>query len=665
MRLALDMAGIEVKSLDPASEVLSVELLANRGDHRSYEGIVREAAALLRPLGANPVDALDVPLSDDHAWRNDERLLGEADPSLCLAYELLAFRLPGRFDPQWDADIVHLHELTGGDSDDHPVVAATNIVTAEIGQPLHAFDADTIEGPIRVRPSRAGEQILLLNHESATTLDGGIPVIADDAKVLAIAGVLGGQESSVTDATTSFLIESACFAPVEVRRGAQRLRVSTLASQRFERGGDPTAPRRGLRRLAALLERGGLGPSDHAVAVAARFEDAPFVIPFGAADANRLLASALSEEDVVEYLRWYGFARDGDGFRVPPWRRWDVREQADLIEEVAQAITYDNLPTAAPIIDSGALPTPEDELKDGVDEALSATGFIEVFGETFHDEAAAALLRGRRPSLDGDADPEHVRLVNSVDPRHGLLRRSAMVTAADIIRQNVHEGITSGRLYEWARVFWATSGDWGVEERDALWLAAFVEDGSAGDVFPLVRGAVEEAAYVTGLPLCIAPAAPEGRSAFHAHAAARILLHDVSVGAIGALAPEIADALGLERGAVAYAELDPKALLRGLSRPRAPVPRATPRTQAMRRMVSFRVPRRLYAGEVLEALAQRSLESPVAWQFDSEYYDEESRSITIRAEMDRNAWPSREAASEFVLSIARAVADELAIEIRA
>ena len=239
-------------------------------------------------------------------------------------------------------------------------VDATNLANLEFGQPTHCFDADTIVGPIRIRQARPGEQAWPLFAEEKVEVPAGAIVIADDEKVLAIAGVIGCEESKATESTTRILLESAAFDPVAVRKASRALNIHTDSSARFERGSDASQVLVGAARVVGLLEGHGWTRVGE-TGMVGDWTDERRTIEIDTAAAANFLGIDLSDDESAERLRRYGFevtVSDGHlSVIVPPHRVWDVEFPADLYEELAKSIGYNDTPSTLPPVDMGALPT--------------------------------------------------------------------------------------------------------------------------------------------------------------------------------------------------------------------------------------------------------------------------------------------------------------------
>src|SRR5699024_9821836 len=245
------------------------------------------------------------------------------------------------------------------------VVDVTNYVMLETGQPQHAFDNDTLDGDIMVRPALVGETLTLLDG-SEVELDGSFMVIANAGRALAVAGVMGGMASRVTDATQNIFLESAHFAPAAIMGKARKLGLHTDASHRFERGVDPQLPMRALERASQLLlalAGGKAGPVQVAEDTSALPAHEP--IKLRRQRLARVLGISIDDAEVARILEALDMRVTADeyGWRaVAPGRRFDIEREEDLIEEVARVYGYHRIPVRAPAGELVLAPQPETRL---------------------------------------------------------------------------------------------------------------------------------------------------------------------------------------------------------------------------------------------------------------------------------------------------------------
>ncbi len=457
----------------PGDAVLDVAITPNRPDATSHLGIARDVAALVgQPLrvphvdvpatGGETADAVKVSIEDDG----------------CARYAALVVRgVTVGPSPDWLRERL---EAVGVRSVNN-VVDVTNFVLHETGQPLHAFDLATLAGPaITVRAARAGETLVTLDGESRTLPDGAL-VIADSDRAIAVAGVMGGRDTEVTDATRDVLIESAWFHPSRVRRAARALGLHTDAAYRFERGVDPTGQLVAAARAAALIAElaGGTVATGAVDTVARPYE--PVTVRLRPGRLARVLGAPVPDDEVERLLTAIGFgvARDAahtlDAFAeaalrdanvaaaareathagwlvtVPPFRP-DVTREIDVIEEVARLHGFGRLPvparTALPLA-----PATESASARRLDETrrrLAALGVREITTNSLLPLDAA-----RRFSDAGwtGHDRPPVETLNPISQDMAALRPSLLPGLIAVASHNAARGARALRLMEAGTVF--------------------------------------------------------------------------------------------------------------------------------------------------------------------------------------------------------------------
>jgi phenylalanyl-tRNA synthetase beta chain len=595
LRDLLDDLGIEVKRQE--GEVYTLELLANRGDHHCYEGVAREVAARFAlPLSLPASVDLDV---------GDSPVPVRIESDLCLVYT--ATLLEGGSGDLSEASLRPLR-AAGMDTVSAPV-DATNLANLELGQPTHAFDADRIEGGITVRVSRPGDRVWPLFTAEPREMPPGHLVIADDRKILAIAGVIGCEESKTTEGTRRILLESAAFDPVAVRKASRALDIHTDSTARFERGSDPSRPLIGAGRVVALLEREAGWQRVGKTGVAGSWTDPERTIWFELSDANRFLGLHLSIERVADILSRLGFhlAIGGDGrigARVPPVRLWDVEYPADLFEELAKITGYNEAPAALPPVDCGSLPTAPEERRTRVDDVLVGAGFYEVVTDGFHGRQ----LREKLGISQGHPLWQHVETTNALDRGYALLKNSALAQAVEAVAENLRVRSLEVKLFEWTRTFHVRA-EGGPTERRLLWAIAsgserprtWAERPRPADVW-FVRGVVEELAIELGIPLVVGPADPEAplASLLHPNRQLAVRLDGRVVGVIGEVHPTVLAGFKIKAGRPVYLEIDAAALLETVGR--RPEYREPANWHPVERNLAFTLPHEFEAGRVAEAL---------------------------------------------------------------
>ena len=421
--------GIPLEKLYPGETVLELEVTPNRADLACMEGVAREFAALgAKTRDRGPIQAPAAgPLS---GWKVEV-----ADPKDCPRYSLTAISVKGGIDsPDW----MKRRLSACGMRSLGLLVDVTNYVLLETGQPVHAFDALKVQGTtIQVRRASAGEKI--------TGLDGGSHdltpqdlVIADAKGPVALAGVVGGKESSVEGGTRKILLESARFNPGTVRKTARRLSLHTESSRRFGRGGlDPHLVERARNRVIALLqESGALEKVEGVLTVGTEDKKEPGIIPLRLAKVEKMIGQALDLKKIQARLAALGFEARGDGWIPPSWRE-DVREEMDLIEELVRLENLDHTPSALdPLAEGESAEDREDRRRRRIRTFLTERGFTETLTGSLVRNEEGAVIR-----LSVPAGPEASALRSSLIP--GILGSAG---------RNVSRGTTDLKLFEIGRV---------------------------------------------------------------------------------------------------------------------------------------------------------------------------------------------------------------------
>jgi len=613
IRHLLDDLGIEVKRIegDGDRSVFVLELLANRGDHHCYEGIAREVAARrsgtvrwpkLATLdqGASPIP-----------------LVVESD--LCLVYTATLLERGSGPDA---VDAAAARVLEAADTRAlGAAVDATNVANFEIGQPTHAFDADTIEGTLTIRTARKGESARLLFTTERVAVPEGTLVIADDRKILAIAGVIGCEESKTSPATKRLLLESATFDPVAVRKASRALHTSTDSSARFERGADPERALTGAARVVELLEARGAFRRAGPTAVAGTWRNPNRTLDVDAAGVDRFLHTALGADGVAAILARYGYGvrpRAGHlAVTVPTWRLWDVAETADVIEDVARAVGYDALPTALPTVGAGSLPSPEEARRARADDVLVGLGFQEICTDGFYGRHVFELL-----GID-DRHPlaRHVRTTNAVDKANALLKNNALHQAIEAVATNERRRVNDLSVFEWTRTFHPIDHPEGgapdparppCSERRLLWAITSGRDrprkwddrSRPADV-AFMKGVLEELSVELGQPFALdtADATHPLADFLHPGRRAAIVLDGVRVGVLGEVHPAVARRYKLRAARPCYLEIDASVVLAEGTRPPFVAPSDL---QPVVRSVALAVPAGIEAGTIGAAIRKAS-----------------------------------------------------------
>jgi phenylalanyl-tRNA synthetase beta chain len=563
---ALTGGGLPVEHIQRLEKdaVLDVEVTSNRSDCLSHIGVAREISALLdRPFKDVQivVDESTTPVSDLTSVRIDA-------PELCPHYTARVIRNV-KIGPSPDWMIKRLEAI--GVRSINNVVDVTNYVMFELGQPLHAFDFDKLSGrKIIVRTARDGESITSIDgHERK--LSEGMLVIADAEKPVALAGVMGGLDSEVTNRTVNVLLESARFDPLSVRRTARALDMKSDSSYRFERGIDPLLPERASLRAGQLILQtaGGELASGQAEAGAPGFSPQRIVLRLER--MRKLLGTEIEPGEAVESLRRLLLNPVLDGetitIEVPSWRQ-DLSIEADVIEEVARIVGYDRIPVRHTISIVLTPPAPEARVMDQIRTELISAGYFEAVTFTFVSDLLA-----------GDFVPEGVASLPRADARvrksDAHLRPSILPGLLEAVRRNETRGTSGAKLFETGSTFGVDSAGKVIETRRL---------GLVGDQdLHALRGAVESLLMRLDGSRAVR-IVPDRRAGFETGASGRIEWGDQPIGFIGRIDKKVAEKLSL-RAIPAAAELELAPLLSGAQ----PVPqyRPLPKYPPVRRDLSL------------------------------------------------------------------------------
>ncbi len=556
--------------------VLDLDLTPNRPDLLAVVGVAREVAALtgasLRPPSTEP------PVGPVPAARLVSVTI-EA-PDLCPRYTATAVEgvriAPS---PLWLQRRLYLCGMRPINN----VVDVTNYVMLELGQPLHAFDADTLQGGIRVRRARAGERIMTIDGVERE-LQEGMLVIADAAVPVAVAGVMGGAATEVSATTRRIVLESAHFAPRSVRRTARALRLATEASRRFERGVDPEGTVRAADRATALIVAlaGGQAAAGHVDVYPA--PQPSRTIHLTAADINELLGHTYTPETIAATLRALEFGVEVAGaaltVQVPSFRR-DVEGPADLAEEVARIHGYDTIPTTLP---AGSLPPPlPDPARQRAQVArrtLVGCGYQEVITYSLVDGGQLQRLDSTAPWPAPPRGEGMIPVYNYMSVDHAYLRTTLLGSLLETLAANLRHR-ERAYLFELARVYLPPLAPLPAEPlRLALVFAgsreplAWNTSREPGDFFDL-KGAVE--AVLAALRVAEVRFVATQHVTFHPGRCAAVVAgaDGAQLGILGQVHPRVAERFDLGGRAVYAAELDFDALVRraGEAPPFQPLPR--------------------------------------------------------------------------------------------
>jgi phenylalanyl-tRNA synthetase beta chain len=580
--------------------ILDLEITPNRPDCLGVLGVAREVAALTEQPLRLPV--LAYPEGDpDVARQARVEILA---PDLCLRYLASVVRHI-RIDrsPFW----LRSRLIAAGVRPINNVVDVTNYVMLEYGQPLHAFDYEALAGRrIVVRRAERGEDVRTLDGV-LRSLGPEVLVIADAERPVAIAGVMGGLGSEVTDRTRTVLLESATFDRVSIRRACRALKLRTESSARFDKGLPPAIAATAVRRATALLTQVCGGEAARGVLDVYPAPRAAPEVTVTAAELRRTLGVELTVAQVRSVLERLGFECREEGRALvarPPEHRTDIRIPADLAEEVARLIGYDRIPTTAmagPL--PAASPQPMYALAERIRDLLVACGLQEVI--TYSLVGRRLLDKASRAS--GESGAGSLGLANPLTPDQTLLRTSLLPSLLESVAGNLRPDEAGPRLFEVGRVYLPRDGDL-PHERETLGLAMAGPRGRKRwgepvgdlDLFDL-KGVVEELLERLQLSGARFERWRDDR-VFHPGRAAAIEWAGTRLGVMGEAHPAVARDFEV-RVPVFLAELDLERVL-PLVEGRLLEVRPPPRFPAVRRDLAVVVDEGVSTAELLEAIRE-------------------------------------------------------------
>lgn len=530
--------GEEVRDLLALKDyVFDISVLANRPDCQSVLGIAREIAATLK----KPLKEPSYEYTVKKATAADAVKVTVKDGELCPRYiaHFVGDVKIGK-SPKW---MTRRLKMCGINSISN-VVDITNYVLLELGQPMHAFDENDLEKrEIIVRRAENGEKIVTLD-EKELTLNNDNLVICDGAKPVALAGIMGGLNSEIKDATKGVVFECAKFKRDNVRRSARMLGKSSDSSKRFEKGVDEYTTERAMKRALHLVEELGAGvPTDVHVDVSAGKEQENKTVKTTFSKINGVLGIKVPKGTVIDILKRLNFGVETSGDEIttvaPPYRE-DVEGYPDLAEEVIRMYGYEHVvPTLlkdAKITAGGYTKEQKDELK--VKKTLIEQGYNEVMTYSFYSKKdVAALHLG-----ENDEEGKVIVIENPISDNYEVMRRTLVPSLLGVVSRNVKKGNYVGRIFEIAKTYIPKSfpvSDF-PEERKHLCLAAFGD----GEDFFTVKGALKVIEDNFGVKFNLGVRAE--KTYLHPGVSAKIILGGEEIGCFGQVTYETCAEFDLE-----------------------------------------------------------------------------------------------------------------------
>ncbi len=590
-------------------QVLELSITPNRGDCLGVAGVAREVGVLTGTT-------VNVPEIPPQAVQHTEvRAVSLPAPDSCPHFAGRVVRNVNvkAATPLWMQEKLRRHGLRSLSA----AVDVTNYVMIEIGKPIHAFDLDKLEGGIQARYATEGEQLELLDGQTVT-LEPDTLVIADEVKAVALAGIMGGNATAVSDDTCNIFIESAHFRPQKMAGQARKYGLQTDASYRFERGVAADLTVAALERATALLLEicgGEAGPVIDRCVDATLFERR--TIPLRRERIGRILGVTIADADVVEILTRLGcnVSASAEGWSVQaPLSRFDLNIEEDLVEELARVRGYDSIPAVLralpPVV---ALPLETQNRLDDLRRPLIEAGYQEAVTYSFVDPELEALL---------DAEATDIRLANPIASDLSRMRTTLWTGLLPALQHNLNRQQNRVRLFEVGPAFERCAGEIKQSKRIAGVISGTVLPEQWGEAarkvdFYDVKGDVE--AILTQASAQTFSFVSASHAALHPGQSAQIRMTAADgesrvIGWVGALHPRVEASLGLGQAAYLF-ELDMVAL----QAKRLPAYEAVAKFPGIRRDLALLVERSVPASALDQAIAAVAPAQLVRWNIFDVY----------------------------------------------
>ncbi len=545
----LTMAGLEVEKTEKIGNdtVFELEITPNRPDCLNHLGIAREVSAIFnKPLKSpkfktpkSPKKKSDIAISDK---KDCSRYIGTVIENIRV--QETPVWMKGRL------STIGLRSINN-------VVDISNFVLMEVGQPLHAFDYDKLNGKkIVVRRAKDGEIITTIDGVERK-LNSSILVIADAKKPVAIAGIMGGKNTEVTESTKNILLESACFDPILIRRAARALGLSSDSSYRFERGVDMEGVGTGSARAVNLILELAGGTISAAADIHSQKTVTKRMVAVDKNEIDRCLGTTISLSRCQTILNKLGFKvttkKNTLMISVPPFRN-DIKNDVDIIEEVARILGYDTLPMSLSLIKANSIPQSKNRiLRETVANHLTAQGFNEVISYTMTNE------RSVEKSNLSAADA--IRVKNPLTAEQEMMRPSLLPSLLPVVALNLNRGQRDLKFFETGKIYLASN----TEEQEVLgivlsgrrnqdWRESQKQESEFYDVKGIVKSLLD---VLSGDKISFIPTEEK---AFERGQAACALLNRNKVATFGVLAASVLSAWDIKQKNILYGEVNLSAL---------------------------------------------------------------------------------------------------------
>ncbi len=579
-----------IKALGLNDVVFEYEITSNRVDCFSVVGIAREAAATFRKEFHPPV----VTETGNDEDVNDYIKVTVKDTELCPRYcARVVKNIKIAPSPKW----MQRRLASVGIRPINNLVDITNYVMEEYGQPMHAYDLDTIAGhEIIVRRAEKHEKFMTLDGQERR-MDDSVLMICDGEKSVGIAGIMGGENSMITDNVQTMLFEAACFDGTNIRKSSKKVGLRTDASGKFEKGLDPNNAEAAINRACQLVEEMGAGEVVGGMVDVYGKKKEPVRVPFDADEINMLLGTKISKEDMLSYFKMIDLEYDEETNEViAPTFRHDLFRLADLAEEVARFYGYDNIPTTLP---KGEATTGKLSFKLRIEEIArdiaEFCGFSQ--GMTYSFESPKVFDKLMLP--EDSKLRQVVEIMNPLGEDYSIMRTTSLNGMLTSLATNYNRRNKNVRLYELGNVYIPKSLPLTElpEERMQFTLGMYGE----GDFFSM-KGVIEEFLEKVGLHGKETYDPKAGKPYLHPGRQANVIYDGTVIGYLGEVHPDVADIYGIgERAYIAVIDMPEIEARATFDRKYAGIARYP----AVTRDISMVVPKEILVGQIEEVIEKK------------------------------------------------------------
>ena len=583
----VEVGSSAISALGLDDVVFEYEITSNRVDCYSVIGIAREAAATFRKEFHPPVVT---PTGNDEDV-NDYVKVTVKDQELCPRYTARVVKnIKIGPSPEW----MQRRLASVGIRPINNLVDITNYVMEEYGQPMHAYDLDTIAGhEIVVRRAEDGEKFVTLDGQERE-MDSSVLMICDGEKSIGIAGIMGGENSMITDNVKTMLFEAACFNGTNIRKSAKKIGLRTDASGKFEKGLDPENAQAAIDRACQLVEEMGAGEVVGGMVDVYAEKREPSRVTFDAEKINALLGTNLTKEQMIDYLKLVELEYDeATNEIVAPTFRQDIHRLADVAEEVARFFGYDNIPTTLP---SGEATTGKLSYKLRIEEVArniaEFCGFSQ--GMTYSFESPKVFDKLLLP--EDSKLRQAIEIRNPLGEDYSVMRTTSLNGMLSSLATNYNRRNKNVKLYELGNVYLPKALPLTElpDERMQFTLGMYGE----GDFFSM-KGVVEEFFDKIGLHKKETYDPNAGKTFLHPGRQANIIYDGTVVGYLGEVHPDVADIYGIgERAYIAVIDM-PEIVARATFDRKY---EGIAKFPAVNRDISMVVPKNIMVGQIEEVI---------------------------------------------------------------